>query len=132
MPDANTDAVTRMRLIGEPVQRCRGHASAEQFILRSDHHRAILGSNRYDTATQIAEAVFASRDTGRLVGSGVGLATGLTFPDALSATASLAVFAEPSLLILSSLAGGPKHRAPSSRIMPAMGLTSMSSVGRAR
>ena len=62
----------------------------------------LVGSNRYDTAAQIAEAVFASRDTGRLVGNGVGLATGLTFPDALSATASLAVFAEPSLLTSSN------------------------------
>jgi glucose/arabinose dehydrogenase/PKD repeat protein len=62
----------------------------------------LAGSNRYDTAAQIAEAVFASRDTGRLVGNGVGLATGLTFPDALSATASLAVFAEPSLLTSSN------------------------------
>jgi hypothetical protein len=57
-----------------------------------------VGANRYETATQIAEAVFAIHDTGGLVGSGAGLATGLTFPDALSATASLAVFAEPSLL----------------------------------
>lgn len=63
----------------------------------------LVGSNRYDTATQIAEVVFASRDTGRLVGNGVGLATGLTFPDALSATASLAVLAEPSLLTGSDL-----------------------------
>jgi PKD repeat protein len=50
----------------------------------------LVGSDRYDTATQIAEAVFAIHDTGGLVGSGAGLATGLTFPDALSATASLA------------------------------------------
>jgi hypothetical protein len=57
-----------------------------------------VGSDRYGTAAQIAEAVFASRDTGGLVGGGAGLATGSAFPDALSATTSLAVFAEPLLL----------------------------------
>jgi hypothetical protein len=58
----------------------------------------VVGSGRYGTAAQVAEAVFASRDTGGLVGSGAGLATGLAFPDALSAAASLAVFGEPLLL----------------------------------
>lgn len=57
-----------------------------------------VGPNRYATATLIADTVFADPNTGVLVGFGAGLATGLNFPDALSATATLAVFAEPLLL----------------------------------
>jgi hypothetical protein len=56
-----------------------------------------VGSNRYETATEIAEGVFTD-SSGELVGAGAGLSTGLNFPDALSATATLAIFAEPLLL----------------------------------
>jgi hypothetical protein len=55
------------------------------------------GSNRYETAVEIAEGLFTD-STGVLVGEGAGLATGLKFPDALSATSLLAIFAEPLLL----------------------------------
>jgi putative cell wall-binding protein len=55
-----------------------------------------VGANRYETATKIADAIFT--EAGRLIGTGVGLATGLDFPDALSATALLALYAEPLLL----------------------------------
>jgi hypothetical protein len=57
-----------------------------------------VGSNRYETAALIAEGVFTDA-AGELVGAGVGLATGRNFPDGLSASAALAPFAEPLLLV---------------------------------
>jgi putative cell wall-binding protein len=56
------------------------------------------GADRYDTAAQVAEGIFAQSDSGELVGLGVGLATGTDFPDALAATPYLAEFAQPLLL----------------------------------
>src|SRR5262245_43792489 len=79
--------------VGGPADR----ASSDAFGVASLSAR-FVGPNRYATASQISAAVFAFRDTGGLVGDGAGLATGLTFPDALSATAALAVVAEPLLL----------------------------------
>jgi hypothetical protein len=55
------------------------------------------GPNRYATATLIAETIFTD-PAGVLVGAGAGIATGENFPDALGATASLAIFGEPLLL----------------------------------
>jgi hypothetical protein len=57
---------------------------------------SFAGPNRYATATEIAEGIFTV--DGVLVGAGVGLATGLNFPDALAATPMLAMFAQPLLL----------------------------------
>lgn len=56
-----------------------------------------VGSDRYATAAAIAEGVFTNTP-GALVGAGAGLATGQRFPDGLSASATLALFAEPLLL----------------------------------
>jgi hypothetical protein len=55
------------------------------------------GSNRYETAAQIADVVFTDLN-GVLVGDGVGLATGTNFPDALAANVLLALLAQPLLL----------------------------------
>lgn len=56
-----------------------------------------VGTDRYHTATLIADGVFTDQ-TGVLVGDGVGLATGGNFPDALAASAYLAWFENPLLL----------------------------------
>lgn len=56
-----------------------------------------VGSNRYETATLIAEDLFTNAD-GVLIGAGAGLSTGQKFPDALPATSSLVLFAEPLVL----------------------------------
>jgi uncharacterized delta-60 repeat protein len=52
---------------------------------------AIVGSNRYDTAAKVATAFFVTP-------SGVGVATGLQFPDALSGGSRAAELGEPMLL----------------------------------
>ena len=57
-----------------------------------------VGSNRFDTAAQIADAVFTFE--GELIGIAVGIATGLKFPDALAATSHLGRWGEPLLLTL--------------------------------
>lgn len=57
-----------------------------------------VGANRYATAAAIAEGVFTDT-SGALVGAGAGLATGQTYPDGLSASATLALSAEPLLLM---------------------------------
>ena len=56
-----------------------------------------VGQNRYETTTKIAGAFFTDPQ-GVLFGAGVGLTTGVNFPDALSATANLALFGQPLLL----------------------------------
>lgn len=58
----------------------------------------VAGPDRYATAAAIAELVFPDAPGGELVGEGVGLTTGQNFPDALSATAHLAIFGAPLLL----------------------------------
>lgn len=61
-----------------------------------------VGSNRFETATMIAEGIYTDSG-GELIGDGVGLATGTNFPDALAASAYLAWFGEPLLLTATSL-----------------------------
>jgi putative cell wall-binding protein len=80
-------------------------AAAEAFGDASLAAR-FVGSNRYETATEIAEFTFTD-SAGSLFGPGVGLATGQNFPDALSATANLARFGEPLLLTQRSGLSGP-------------------------
>ena len=63
-----------------------------------------VGVNRYATTTEIAEAIYTDVN-GELIGLGVGLATGLNFPDALAASAYLAWFGQPLLITGSTLSG---------------------------
>jgi hypothetical protein len=63
-----------------------------------------VGADRYETTTLIADAIYTDT-SGELVGDGVGLATGINFPDALAASAYLAWFANPLLLTGSTLSG---------------------------
>ena len=63
-----------------------------------------VGVNRYATTVEIAEAIYTDVN-GELVGDGVGLATGLNFPDALAASAYLAWFGNPLLITASTLSG---------------------------
>ena len=72
-------------------------AAAVSFFGPLPAELRFVGQNRYETATKIAGSFFTDPQ-GALLGAGVGLTTGVNFPDALSATANLALFAEPLLL----------------------------------
>jgi Cell wall binding domain 2 (CWB2) len=72
-------------------------AAAVSFFGPLPAYLRFVGQNRYETATKIAGSFFTDPQ-GALLGAGVGLTTGLNFPDALSATGNLALFAEPLLL----------------------------------
>lgn len=68
-------------------------AFGEDFLLAR-----VVGINRFETATDIADLIFVDQATGVLCCAGVGLATGLNFPDALGASGNLAPFGQPLLL----------------------------------
>ncbi|MFC5290744.1 cell wall-binding repeat-containing protein [Actinokineospora guangxiensis] len=76
-------------------------AAASAFGAANLTHR-FVGRNRYETATLIAAEYFVAED-GSLIGEGVGLSAGNTFPDALAGTAKLALYGEPLLLTGPSL-----------------------------
>lgn len=72
-------------------------AAAASFFGPLPPNQRFVGQNRYETTTKIAGAFFTDPQ-GVLFGAGVGLTTGVNFPDALSATANLALFGQPLLL----------------------------------
>jgi hypothetical protein len=101
MPAATSDFATARRdqFEGWTLYTAGGRANraaAAAFGARELAAR-FVGPDRYATAAAIAEGVFTD-NSGALVGTGAGLATGQTFPDGLSASATLALFAEPLLL----------------------------------
>ncbi|MGW5050681.1 cell wall-binding repeat-containing protein [Actinokineospora sp. NPDC004072] len=59
--------------------------------------RPFVGANRFETAAMIAESLYTD-GSGALTGTGVGLANGLSFPDALAGTGMLMRTGRPLLL----------------------------------
>ncbi|GAA4433747.1 cell wall-binding repeat-containing protein [Actinokineospora soli] len=99
MPANTRDFITARRTEHGGMTVFTAGGAAHTAVTRAfgDAATPFVGVDRYDTAGIIAERLYTDTD-GKLIGYGVGLASGQNFPDGLSATTLMMRYSQPLLL----------------------------------